>query len=1636
VRRSFGRTSLFIGLAVLSLVACLALGVAGASAEPLCTDSWTGPSEGRWETAADWSSASVPGSSDVVCIGSGDTVEAGGSVDHAGVLEVKGTLEITGTLEVSDALEASSVASLSLSGGTLRGAGTVDVSGSLAWPSGELSGSGSLVLGSGVSVAMSGSGERRVANGYVLANEGTITLSGGRLSLLEGAQLRSSGVFKVNSETSPAIAFGGSGVSIRNSGTFERTEGTGTATVEPKFENLGTVDAQSGSLSFTEGGTSSGTNEWHAAEGSAIELENGSFALVGGSMSGSVKIERSDVSMENVNGSSAKLTLSPTGEIDELSIPGGATTTIGHLSMVGGTIAGAGTLDVSNSLSRTGTSETTMTGSGSTKVLSGASAVLESSGTLVVQGSYSLINEGTMTQSSGSIGLDESAELENSGIFKANSERNPTIGRGGELSKIVNTGSFEKTEGSGTARIEPSFVNLGSIKHPSGAINIEKEVLLRESDSSFGPEGVSAPEQPRSNCGDPVNCATGNLSEAQTDFAVGGRGVGLELARTYNSQAAANGVKGVFGYGWTSSFSDRLVVEKASKTAVLHQAEGSSLSFAEGSGGTFTAPVWTQDILTGTEATGYTLTLADQIKYKFAGSSGRLESVTDRNGNATTLTYNEAGQLTTITDPDSRTIKLAYNGEGLVESAEDPMKHVVKYTYEGGNLKSVTQPGEAGLRWQFKYNGSHELTEMVDGRAGKTLNEYNGSNQVVKQEDPAGHKLKFEYAPFETKITDESTGAVTLKQFTSNGEPFAITQGYGTALASTEAYTYNEAGYVTSETNGDGHTTRYGYDGENNRTSMVDPDSNETKWTYDSTHDVETTTTPDGETTTIKREAHGNPETISRPTPSGTQTTTYKYDAHGDLTSVENPLKETWKYEYDGAGDRTSETDPEGDKRTWGYNEDSQETSTVSPRGHVGGAKESSFTTTTERDAQGRPIKVTDPLGHETKYAYDGDGNLEIETDPEGNKTTYTYNADDQPTKVHEANGDTTETEYDGAGQVVSQTDGDKHTTKYTRNVLEQVTEVTDPLGRKTSKEYDAAGNLTSVKDAAERTTTYKYDPDGRLVEATYSDGKTPTVKYEYNGDGDRTKMVDGSGETLYTYDKLDRLTESKDGHGDTTGYEYNVGDEQAKITYPNGKSVTRAYDNDGRLKSVTDWLENTTKFAYSPDSELSATTYPSGTSDEDAYAYDDSDAMSEVKMKKSTETLASLAYTRDKDGDVTKVNSKDLPGEEKPAFTYDEDSRLTKGEGTKYAYDAANNSTTIGEDTYSYNTADELEKSALKTATVATYAYNEVGERTKTTPAKGPATTYGYDQAGNLITVSRPKEGETSAIEDSYAYNGEALRTSETIGASTSYIAWDVAEGLPLILSNGAYSFVYGPGGLPVEQINNSSGAVTYLHHDQAGSTRLLTGATGTVTGKCTYSAYGTPTCEGASTTPLGYDAQYTSSDTGLIYMRARVYDPSTAQFLTRDPWVSITGEPYSYVGDNPLTFADPTGRCSFWCVTGIVAGGVALGTGVGEVVIGGGAVAEGVLGGISAVSGFVGAGADAKECVSGSGIACVGAGVGSVATGGAAAVAFGVVGGTTAAGTTAIGLTASGIGSLGDVAGALASPNTPEGSTARGCG
>jgi RHS repeat-associated protein len=163
-------------------------------------------------------------------------------------------------------------------------------------------------------------------------------------------------------------------------------------------------------------------------------------------------------------------------------------------------------------------------------------------------------------------------------------------------------------------------------------------------------------------------------------------------------------------------------------------------------------------------------------------------------------------------------------------------------------------------------------------------------------------------------------------------------------------------------------------------------------------------------------------------------------------------------------------------------------------------------------------------------------------------------------------------------------------------------------------------------------------------------------------------------------------------------------------------------------------------------------------------------------------------------------------------------------------------------------------------------------------------------------------------AINEGFAYDGGGLMVSRSVGLATRYMTWDYSS-LSLLLSDGQNSYVYGPGGLPVEQISAGE-APTYLHHDQLGSTRALTNATGEISATFTYGPYGGVTGHtGSATTPLGFAGQYTTSQSGLQYLRARFYDPATAQFLTNDPILDQTRQPYAYARDDPSGNVDRSG-------------------------------------------------------------------------------------------------------------------------------
>ena len=158
------------------------------------------------------------------------------------------------------------------------------------------------------------------------------------------------------------------------------------------------------------------------------------------------------------------------------------------------------------------------------------------------------------------------------------------------------------------------------------------------------------------------------------------------------------------------------------------------------------------------------------------------------------------------------------------------------------------------------------------------------------------------------------------------------------------------------------------------------------------------------------------------------------------------------------------------------------------------------------------------------------------------------------------------------------------------------------------------------------------------------------------------------------------------------------------------------------------------------------------------------------------------------------------------------------------------------------------------------------------------------------------------------YSSDAAGLRQSRTEGGVTRQFTWSTVGGMPLLLDDGAHSYVYGPSSAPIEQVD-ASGAVQFLRGDLLGSTRVITDAAGDAVGSASYDAFGSPESQTGVASAFGYTGNWTDPDTGLVYLRARDYDPTTGQFLVVDPAVSSTGQPYAYAGNNPLLLSDPLG-------------------------------------------------------------------------------------------------------------------------------
>jgi len=447
--------------------------------------------------------------------------------------------------------------------------------------------------------------------------------------------------------------------------------------------------------------------------------------------------------------------------------------------------------------------------------------------------------------------------------------------------------------------------------------------------------------------------------------------------------------------------------------------------------------------------------------------------------------------------------------------------------------------------------------------------------------------------------------------------------------------------------------------------------------------------------------------------------------------------------------------------------------------------------------------------------------------------------------------------------------------------------------------------------------TTWTYMPRNKPATVSYSGSSAHSVSYGYDANGNKTSMTDATGSSSYVYDPFGELTSATNGAGQVTGYAYNAAGELSEVTYPLPATATWAttdtvnytHDNAGLVTKATDFNGNAITIGNTADGLQNSVSVGS-TGDTISTTYDNTDAPSAIALKNSTSTLQSFTYTDSPVGTI--LNETDTPSSSRsPAvYTYDANGRvtsMTSGTGTaqNYSFDASSNLTTLPTGaTGAYDKGGEL-ASATFNSTTTSYTYNADGEQLNAKQGSDTIASGTWNGAAQLFAYSSAAANMTSAT-----YDGGGVRAADVTSSTPEAFDWNTIPSVPQLIMDSGNAYVYTTGNTPAEQVNLTTGAITYLIADSLGSVRGALNSAGNLTGTTSYDAWGNPETAGGltSTTPFGYAGGYTDP-TGLIYLINRYYSPQTGQFLSVDPLLVASLAPYDYANDNPITGSDPNG-------------------------------------------------------------------------------------------------------------------------------
>jgi RHS repeat-associated protein len=677
---------------------------------------------------------------------------------------------------------------------------------------------------------------------------------------------------------------------------------------------------------------------------------------------------------------------------------------------------------------------------------------------------------------------------------------------------------------------------------------------------------------------------------------------------------------------------------------------------------------------------------------------------------------------------------------------------------------------------------------------------------------------------------------------------------------------------------------------------VTDPLTDKTIFTYDTNSDLLSATNPKGKTTTFSYDSHGNLTGIQDAL---SDKTTLGYDSFGQLTSKTDATGNTTNFTYSGLGDLTGVRDALGNSTTLAYDIDGRLTSVTDPNLH---------TATSVYDSLGRLTNASDALGDKTGFTYDGVGNLLSVTDANGHTTGYAYDAVNNLLTVTDALGHVTKYSYDADNNRTAFTNAKGNGTTYQYDAVNRLIGTADPLSFTTAYSYDPAGNVAAVTDAKGQTNRFAYDALNRLLSIAYADGKN--VAYSYDADGNRASMADWTGTTSYQYDALDRLTSVAFPASKSVSYSYDANGHRASLTYPDSKVVEYGFDADERLSTVTDWLSHVTKYSYDAAGNLASALYPNKAGIK--FAYDPANRLTSVVNNTVGLPPLVFSYTLDPVGNRTVVTEAGIPTN----YGYDALNELTSAQlwflKTTWTYDPVGNrlrqASPFGVTNYSYDASDRLLKAGTRT-----FAYDADGNETSVTDSIPYAKhTYTWNAANRLVSVD-------GGLTDSFVYDGDGNRVSQSGAGQTQNYVNDKAAALPVVLQD-AYSrgspstYVYGLNLIETFQGSDND----FYQYDGLGSVIQLTNAAGIPEMSYFYDAWGNAILPAPPNNPFRFVGQAFDTGTGLYYLRARYYDSSAARFISADlfkgnPTNPMSMNSYRYADQNPLRYTDPLGLSSF---------------------------------------------------------------------------------------------------------------------------